>query len=405
MKAALVVMAALLVTGPSIPFFRYQRTVQVPGSTGQHYAVVEEAVWQHAKADLSDLRLYSVETETPYAMQVEWGSSQTEQGECRVLQPAKVEGRTQFLLDMSGVPEYDRVELRLAATNFVTRARVEGQDDPHGPRWAALGTTTLYELSKERLGHNATLQIPLTTFKYLRVTIERGIEPADVRSAIAGITRKQPAVWRGVGSRPTQIQQGRDTVVTFSVPEHVPIERLVFVTDPTQANFSRTVELEFGDGQRIGLGEISRIHMQRAGQNIDVEQLSLNFNALGRGILRAVVHNADDAPLRIADARLEQFERRIYFESSANTPHTLYYGDEMLGPPFYDYAKFFQKNNGADPISLGPEEANAAYAGRPDERPWSERHPAVLWLTIIVTVSTLTLLALKSLRVPPLRDS
>ena len=82
---------------------------------------------------------------------------------------------------MSAISEYNRVTLKIAAKNFVARARVEGQDDPHGTKWAVLGTTTLYDLSDEKLGHNSTLQIPVTTFKYLRVTLDSSVKPADLR--------------------------------------------------------------------------------------------------------------------------------------------------------------------------------------------------------------------------------
>jgi hypothetical protein len=64
----------------------------------------------------------------------------------------------------------------------------------------------------------------------------------------------------------------------------------------------------------------------------------------------------------------------------------------------YDYAKLFQKNAAANQVALGSEAANPVYAGRPDERPWSERHPAVLWAAIVAAVLILGGNALKSMR-------
>src|SRR6266446_4635459 len=172
MKITLGLLAALLTTSSAISYFHYQRQLQPLNSSGQHYIVVDETVWQHARPDLSDLRIYLADKEIPYRLTIEQGSSETDQKQCRVLQPGTVGGKTQFLLDMSGGPEYDRIQLKLGTKNFVAHARVEGQDDPHGAKWATLGTTTLYDLSEERLGHNYTLQIPLTTFKTLRVTVD-----------------------------------------------------------------------------------------------------------------------------------------------------------------------------------------------------------------------------------------
>jgi hypothetical protein len=318
---------------------------------------------------------------------------------------------------MSGVPEYDRVKLNLATTNFVAHARVEGQDDPHGAHWANLGTTTLYDLSNEKLGRNSTLQIPPSTFKYLRVTVDSSVKPSDAESGTAGITRAQEAVWRDLSAQAASAQQNdngnlqdesrqqdrnapqpNDTVLTFSVPEKVPVERVVFTIDPSQQNFQRPVEIQSDKGLWIGSGEISRIHMQRNGQKIDVDQTSLDLQGTGPATLKAIIHNGDDTPLRIAGVHLQQYERRIYFDAPSGLQPKLYYGDEKLAAPVYDYAKLFQKDANANQVQLRAEEANAAFTGRPDDRPWSERHPAVLWIAIIAAVLILGAIALRSMR-------
>ena len=399
MKITLGLLAALLTTSSAISYFHYQRQLQPLNSSGQHYIVVDEAVWQHARPDLGDLRIYSTDKEIPYRLTIEQGSSETEQRQCRVLQPGTVDGKTQFLLDMSGVAEYDRIELNLRARNFVAHARVEGQDDLHGAKWATLGTTTLYDLSDERLGRNFALKIPLTTYKYLRVTVDKPVSPSDVESGTAGITRAQKAVWRDLGSEPKQSQQGKDTILTFSVPGEVAVERAIISVNPMQQNFLRRLEVQGENGQEFGSGEIRRVHMERNGQKIDTEQTSLDLRGNIEGALKIIIHNGDDVPLKITGARLQQYERRIYFDADAGTQPKLYYGDAQLDAPVYDYAKLFQKNTNAEQKQLGAEEVNTAFTGRPDDRPWSERHPAVLWLAIIAAVLILGGVALRSMKV------
>jgi len=39
--------------------------------------------------------------------------------------------------------------------------------------------------------------------------------------------------------------------------------------------------------------------------------------------------------------------------------------------------------------TAGPEKSNAAYEPRPDERPLTERHPALLWAAALVAVIAL----------------
>ena len=391
----------LLATSPAISYFKYERQIGTASATGQHYAVLDETVWPHALPNLDDLRLYSAGKEIPYARRTMWGSRETEQKIVRLLQPGTLGGKTQFLLDMSGVSEYDRIILTLKTKNYVAHARVEGQDDSHGKQWANLGTTTLFDLSEEKLGRNSTLQIPVSTYKFLRVTVDGPVKPSDVQGGTAGIERAQEAAWRDLGSEPIQTQEGKDTVLTFAVPENVPVERLMLVIDPAQGNFQRDLEMQSEKGFPTGAGEISRIHMHRNGGRIDVDQTWLSLRATGQGQLRVIIHNGDDAPLRITRARLQQYERRIYFDCDAGASLALYYGDQKLTSPVYEYAKLFQSNVNAEQTQMGAEEANAGYTGRPDDRPWSERHPSVLWAALLAAVAILGGIAVRSLKSAP----
>lgn len=372
--------------------------MQPLNSSGQHYVVADETIWSHARPGLDDLRIYDAEKELPYKLETEFGGSETEQKPLRVLQPAFIDGKTQFFLDMSGAEEYDRVELQLSSKNFVAHARIEGQDDLHGAHWALLGTSTLYDLSDEKLGNNSTLQIPLSAFRFLRVTVDGIVKPSAIQRATAGVNRTQKAMWREVSGTIKQEQLGKDTILSFSVPVNTPIERLVLGIDPLQANFRREVEVKADPGVPYGVREISRIHMVRNGKKIDVEQNAIDLAGGPQGTLKAVIHNGDDAPIEITGAHLEQFERRIYFQSDSGTRPWIYYGDEKLSSPVYDYAKLFQHDPRVDAVGLQTEQLNSAYTGRPDDRPWSERHPAVLWVTILAAVAILGAIATRSLK-------
>jgi hypothetical protein len=398
MKSACGILLLFLFASSSISYFKYERLSGPVNSAGQHYVVVDETIWRHSRPDLTDLRVYSSQKELPYAFTSEFESPEAEQKSLRILQPGTIGEKTQFLLDMSGAAEYGRVKLALSTQDFIAHARIEGQDDPHGTRWVTLGTTTLYDLSEEKLGHNSTLQIPLSAYKFLRVTVDGSIKPSDLVSATAGATRPEKIIWRDVDSQLVQEQKGGETIFTFSVPEYVPVERVIFSIDPGPQNFSRTVEITEDNGQVIGMGEISRIHMLRNGQRIDTEDTSIGIHLADAGRYQAIVRNGDDSPLKIISAKLQQYERRIYFDCDAESLVHLYYGDNKLGAPVYDYRKFFQKDQAATLLPLEPEILNAVYTGRPDDRPWSERHPSILWAAIIAAVLLLGGIAFRSVK-------
>jgi hypothetical protein len=410
MKWGAVLLAMVIFASPAIPYFKYQRPVQTqPG--GQRFVAVDEQTWKNARRDLGDLRLYNGQQEVPYALVVERGSRENDSKEVSVLQQSLVDGKTQFLIDMTGVAEYDHIDLKLATKDFVAHARVQGQEDLHGKDWALLGESILYDLSKENLGGNSVLRLPLSTYKYLRVTIDGPVKPADVLGASSEFRQEQKAVWRNVGGAPTMAEMpmsaarndssrrnGKATVLTFVVPENVPVNRVALDIDPAQPNFRRSVQVTDDKDDYIGSGEIDRVHMVRSGQKIDSDDYDVSISAVGHKTIKVIIDNGDDPPLKIKSARLQQLEHRLYFDAPASGALTLYYGDEKLDPPVYDYAKLFLLAKDAAPAQLGAEQANAAYTGRPDERPWTERHPAVLWIAIVAAVLVLGAIALRSMK-------
>ena len=397
MKVLSRMLAIVLLAGSSISYFKYERPVQVSGS-GQQYVAVDETVWQHARADLGDLRLYAGSIEVPYSLMSEGGMLEQERKDVPLLQQSVVAGKTQFLIDMSGLAEYDHVNLKLSGKNFVAHANAEGADDPHAQRWAALGDSILYDLSRENLGGNSMIRLPRTTYKYLRITIDGPIKPDEIQSATSERREEHPPVWREAGSMPREEQKGKDTIYTFNIAEKVPAEKVHFDVVPAQPNFRRQVEIRNEKDDWLGSGEIERVHMVRSGQKIDSENDDVQFSENRQKIIRVIVHNGDDPPLKLTGARLEQLERRLYFAAPAQAQVKLYYGDEKLEPPVYDYAKLFQREQGASAAQIAGEAMNAAFTGRPDDRPWSERHPVVLWAAIAGAVVVLGTIALKSMR-------
>jgi hypothetical protein len=77
----------------------------------------------------------------------------------------------------------------------------------------------------------------------------------------------------------------------------------------------------------------------------------------------------------------------------------LYYGDPGLPAPVYDYERLFvaaEKPLGAE---LGGEVLNPGFRPPPaEERPFTERHPEVLWIALIAVICALGVVALKSSR-------
>lgn len=386
----------------AVAYFTNVREVQIAQGGQQNYFVVDEELWTHSRPDLGDLRLMDGDSPVQYAMSEQRAGTTSEEVEAKILNLGSVSGHTEFDLDTQGLAEYDRIRLRLDAHDFVATASVSGGSEPGKATEVQLTPSTLYDFTKEQLGSNFQLKLPSSSFRYLHIKLSSGISPQQVKGANIFNLREQQARWVKVGSCGTPQQKQHLTVIACSLPPRVPLNRIAFQVASEQINFRRTVTLEDDKDATFASGDISRVRVNRAGTLVVNEELSIAASR-GASQFTIAIDNGDNPPLNVSGAELLSIERRVYFDPQGKSTLRLYYGDEKLPAPVYDYARFFHQDASAAVAQLGPGAHNAQYAGRPDERPWSERHPGVLWSVMLLAVAVLAVVAFRGLRTPVAR--
>ena len=403
-RAACLVIATMLLAGArdaEIRYFTNVRDVRISAPDKQNYFVVDSELWGHCRSDMADLRLYDGSNQIPYILIEEKPRTATVEQNAKLLNVGTVGDHTEFDLDTEGIPQYDRVRIQVDAKDFVSTALLFGEDSLEGKSRTQLGPSTLYDFSRERLGSNVVLQLPTSTFRYLHVQLTPGIRPEQVKSATVFEVQDKPASWTTVGNCRQPEQRARNTVIACSLPPGVPLERIRFEIPADQVNFRRNISVSAGEIQ-IANGDISRVRMSRGGTKITSEQMFVDVPGVTeKREITLSIANGDDAPLNLRSVEPLALERRIYFDASGRRALKLYYGDEKLTRPDYDYAKFFHEDTAAAQAQLGPGLHNAEYTGRPDERPWSERHQALLWAAMLVAIAVLVVLAFKGLAEKP----
>jgi hypothetical protein len=384
--------------GPVISYFTNVRDVRIPQPEVQNYFVVDEEIWSRARPDLGDLRIYDGEAQVQYALSVQRGGTSSQEQVARILNLGDVGGHTEFDLEMGQMVEYDRIRLNLDAKNFVTTASLVGSNAVGQGPATHLPPCTLYDFTSEQLGSNSVLKLGPSSFRYLHIKLSSGITPQQVKAATVYNLQETKAIWASVGSCGTPLQKPRATVITCESPTRVPVDRIRFQVDSAQANFRRGVTLSDSKGRYQGSGEITRVRLNRSGTTVVSEELDLQTADQNSGQVILTIDNQDDPPLAIAGAKLLSVQRRIYFDPKGRFSFKLYYGDGQLDSPVYDYARFFHADPAAASAELGPGMHNAAYSGRPDDRPWSERHNAILWAAMLLAVAVLVALAIRGLK-------
>ena len=411
--AAFVLFVAVA-TSPEIRYFRYHRAV---GSTStqakQTCITLDAALFSHASPGLADLRLYSNRNETPYVIQTSSAATRENAQSVEALNLGSRGGETVFDAAMPG-GSYGDLSLNVTARDFIATVTVTGSQQQSGPA-TKIGSFTIFDLTRQKLGRSAVLHLPRSDFHYLHFRIAGPLRPEN----IAGLTVAQapgsdPASYVLVAESTHVTQKGRSSIVEFSVPANVPVERIEFVPGPAPANFSRDVLVEVRPAAQpdpnnsaepsrpeTSRGYLLRVHTVQDGHRIDQEQLTVEpprtyFDAPTQWTI--TIDNGDDAPLVPVAVRLQMLERDLCFEG-AGGQYALFYGDPALNMPRYDLGQFLMIHvNQASRVTAAPEQPNSEYQPRPDTRPFTERHPALLWVALALVIVLLGAIALRSAR-------
>jgi hypothetical protein len=398
---------------PKREYFTNVRDVHVADAGRTNYLVVDPEIWMHARGDLGDLRLYG-NGNIPYALRVLGTAEFIQQRPLKILNRGIYHGNPQFMLDMSGVDVYDEIVLQINQHDFDRLVTVQGANTPDAGDWVTIATSPIYDFTQHKLGSNFVIPVPTSNFHYLLLTItgegwDRGneIRPEQVQGATARNTLRANAVWDNVPPIAVRSEtKKQNTVISFDLPKAVPIGRIQFEVPAEKIDFRRPLTIETRTEragipeeeawQTIADGELSRV--RSAGDKIH-EDLEISTHDLRAEHWRVTISNGDDPPLPVR-LNPQSIERRLYFAPRGSTTLRLYYGDDQVIAPVYDYDKFFREDDSKTAVvaELGPGMHNPQYKPRPDDRPWTERNGWVLWVALAAAIIGIGSIALRGLK-------
>jgi len=430
MKAAVLAMAVLLLQGTydrsdevdaAPERFHVQRVLQpAAGAQGQACAVLDAPLYEHTDGQLSALRIYSGGHEVPFAFTTS-GELTQQQESARVMNLGRQGNAIVFDLAMPPRP-YTEVILDLDGSDFYATAKVYGEQHPSGAR-TDLGDYVLFDLRSDGLARSTTLALQESSFPVLHVEMTvtpapgadaKTFAPEMVRAAAVPPSREAQTLYTTVAETSAIEQHGKATVATLRVPAHVPIERARIVLDPAfHHDFLRAVTIEgktnaaetVGADESIA-GQIERVDRPAGGYGVPaIRSEELNVEAMLGANLRkpatvtVSIANGDDAPLPVRAVELQMRQREVCFDAEPGAAYVLRYGDSApVRPPVYDYAQLFHASANAAPVAMGAETPNPQFHEETHDRPYSERHPELLWVALLVVIGVLGTVALHNAR-------
>jgi hypothetical protein len=410
-----VLLLAMFAASPEVRYFQYQRPIQNwPQRASQTCLALDAEILAHASPHFADLRLYHDGIEAPYVIR----TAMPPESQAKSIEPLNLGvrgGQTVFDAELPDA-HYSDLELDVAAQNFIATVTVSGSRTKAGNSETRLGAYTIFDLTRQKLGRSTVLHLPESDFPHLHFHIAGPLSPEQITGlSVERLPAGEPR-YETVAASSLVTLKDHTSILEFTVPAHVPVDRIAFVPRGTPALFSRYVSISVEpltprpqtNGTEppqpvVSSGSLLRVHSDQNGHRIDEERLAIDAPAVDFDTpakWTVSIDNGDDAPLALVSVQLQMLERTLCFEAAASTYYTLFYGDPALTAPRYDYATLFIPQANASPAKAGPEEANPTYQSRPDQRPFTERYPALLWVALVAVIVLLGAIALRSAKRP-----
>lgn len=384
--------------------WRYSRSVSA--NTSQSAAPAEILlpwdVFAHCKTACADLRLIdALGYEVPYELRTARETATSESFSARIIEKSFVAGQyTQIVGDLGQpAPFYSVVRVDTGAPDFIVWAEVALSDDAKS--WRVVEPRAPIARFRKR-SVNGTQTIPFQGLnsRYLRVRIfETAQQFPATGLTVFSHSEAHPLERIPVPASfgPAKIDDTESAWTADLATSHIPVSELRFTTDSPE--FYRAVRVAASaDGKAWfdhGSGCIYRY--QQAGTIR--EKLSIDFPEWPENqLLRVEVINNSDQPLRGVALSLYAIPRKLLFKPQPGATYKILYGNQRAIAPQYDLGRYLDAGPAKpvyEKLSLGNQEITANYL---DPRPFSERHPEVLWISLAIAIVLIGLTAIKTLR-------
>ena len=183
--SAAVLLLAVVSVSPDSRYFQFERLIQSGSQqSGQSCLVLEPAIFAHAAPRLADLRLYNKGNETPYVVRV----SASTLAEQKPVAPLNLGLRGGQIAFDAAMPDgsYSDVQLTIAARDFIATVVVSGSQNEEAGAETKLGSFTIFDLTRQKLGRSTILHLPVSDFRYLHFRIGGPLKPENVSGLSVG---------------------------------------------------------------------------------------------------------------------------------------------------------------------------------------------------------------------------
>jgi hypothetical protein len=162
------------------------------------------------------------------------------------------------------------------------------------------------------------------------------------------------------------------------------------------SSFHRGVELEASEDKKtwrmVARGAIFQIG--------DEKSLGIAYTERRERYLRLRMFNGDNLPVPVERIYVETLKRLVKFQAPSEGDYWMYYGNPTARTPMYDLAAILSRQTPSLETTpmVAEWQLNPEYRPAPGQaKPWSERHPAVLYGALAAAIVVMGLVTVRFL--------
>ena len=388
--------------------WRYSRPIEPPRADTLNYITLDREVFSHSENQLEDLRIIDdFGQQLPYELRAQiTPPPEPVRVPATLRENSFVPGQfTQVVIDLGARPRFhNSLRVQTRESDFINWVQVAASDDAHV--WRIVNPRApISRFRKDNLEGSQTIRYSENNARYLRVRIQEAghlFQVPDIEVFSSPATKTEGPAEGALlfaSAAPEQGGEASQTRWTLDLGSgNISVAKLKFET--SQPEFYRAVRILTSNDQKewqfAGGGEI---HRYVVGGKTEESLAVQCYESERPRYLRVEVLNANDAPLSAVRLSAAMPLRFVLFRPAPNRSYRLIYGNARANAPQYDLSRTLQipALEAMFRASLGSEEATSNYA---DPRPFTERHPNLLWIALGVAVVLLGSAALRALRTP-----
>ena len=393
---SLVLLACVARADFKVQQWRFRRAIEVKHEAKLSGFDLDSSIYRNSLCHLCDLRIVRDDSEVPYQIPSPMETAPEASVPVAILNKSVVPGSgLQAVLRVIGRTEHNRLRLITNEKNFWESVRVETSED--GRNWALVrADAMIFDIARQdRRESDLTVEYPVSTRPYLRLTILGWRDPA----MLIGASLLEIAIPKDIRRDQTKLtpvatEDQESHATSYSVD--IGFSGLAYdelVLSAGQNSFFRSARVLTSDDCRswyfAGAGTISR--------TAEHDSLTIQFPEQWSRYLKLVIANGDNQPLAINEITLRGIARVLRFPSSARGRYWLYSRNQHAHPPDYDLGMTLSGHPDISGATLGLPQPNPAFRETEPAVPWTDRNRTLLDILLICTALLIGYVSVKLL--------